>query len=168
MMSLWCHHHCQMTSDILLAKPVGVAFIRLGEVNLGFLCVSPNFITISPLLTNPISCSESESWLLWQGFFLLTSCFLIAFLRFSIFLLNSLTAMEGQDRSLFNKLHWSFITSLISVRCYHLIARKIAELLSLNWGAQLFYAACGFDKGLFCVFWTLALKSNFTMQKLNF
>jgi hypothetical protein len=49
------------------------------------------------------------------------------------------------ERPLFNKLHWSLITSPISVRFEHLTARKIAELYSSNCGIQPCYTACCFN-----------------------
>ena len=75
-------------SLVLLAMPVGVAFSSLVGVNLDFLRVSSNLITIFPVVTGPISYSESESLLLQQSFFHLASCFLITFLSWPIFLLN--------------------------------------------------------------------------------
>ncbi len=73
---------------LLLATILGVAFIGLGGVILVFLMVSPKFITTFSMLLNPNPYSKSESLLLWQHFFLLVSCFLIAFSSLSIFLLK--------------------------------------------------------------------------------
>jgi hypothetical protein len=49
-----------------------------------FLRVYPKFITTFPMLPKPIPYSEHESLLLWQRFFFLASCFLIAFSSLSI------------------------------------------------------------------------------------
>jgi hypothetical protein len=77
------------TSLLFLVTILGVAFIRLGGVNLVFLPVSPKFITTTfPMLPNPMLYSESESLLISQCFFFLVSCFLMAFSSLSIFLLN--------------------------------------------------------------------------------
>jgi hypothetical protein len=66
---------------------VGVALIGLGGANLVFLMVSPKFITIFPMLPNPIPYYVLESLLLWQRFFPLVPCFLIVFSSLSNFLL---------------------------------------------------------------------------------
>jgi hypothetical protein len=76
------------TSLVSLATIFGVAFIRLGGVNLVFLMIYPKLSTTFPMLPNPISYSKLESLLLHQHFFHLVSCFLIPFLRLSILLLN--------------------------------------------------------------------------------
>jgi len=47
-------------------------------------------------------------------------------------ILNSLTAKDGHDRPLFDKVLWCLVSSPIFVRCQHLIARKIAELFNSN------------------------------------
>jgi hypothetical protein len=75
-------------SLLSLAITLGIALIRLRGVNLVFSMVSPKFITIFPMLPNPISYSESESLSLQQLFFPLVLCLLIAFLSLSNFLLN--------------------------------------------------------------------------------
>jgi hypothetical protein len=46
--------------------------------------------------------------------------------------LNSLTAMGGHDRPLFNKLRARVVSPQIFVRCQRLMARKIAQLFGLN------------------------------------
>ncbi len=58
---------------------------------------------------------------------------------------NSLTAIGGHDRQLFNKLLWCLVSSPIFVRWQCLIARKIAELFSSNRAMLQFYEACGID-----------------------
>ena len=47
---------------------------------------------------------------------------------------NSLTAMGGRDRPPFNELRARVVSPQIFVRCQRLMARKIAELFSLNRG----------------------------------
>jgi hypothetical protein len=54
--------------------------------------------------------------------------------------------MDGRDRSLFNKLHARVVSQRIFVRYQCLMARKIAELFSLNRGIRPFYAACCFNE----------------------
>jgi len=48
----------------LLVMKLGIALVRLGGVKLVFLQVSPKFVTIFPMLPDPIPYSESESLLL--------------------------------------------------------------------------------------------------------
>jgi hypothetical protein len=73
---------------LLLVMSSGVAFIKLGGVNLVFLQVSPKFITTFPMLPDPIPYSESESLLLRRRFRFLVSFFLSIFLSLSNFSLN--------------------------------------------------------------------------------
>jgi len=58
---------------------LGVALVGLGGVNLVFEQVSPKFVTIFPMLPDPIPYSESESLLLQRRFRFLVSFFLITF-----------------------------------------------------------------------------------------
>ncbi len=54
--------------------------------------------------------------------------------------------MGGRDRPPFNELCARVVSPRMFVRCQRLMARKIAELFSLNHGVRLFYAACCFDE----------------------
>ena len=47
---------------------------------------------------------------------------------------NSLTAMGGRDRPLFNELRAGVVSLRIFVCCQRLMARKIVELFGLNRG----------------------------------
>jgi hypothetical protein len=76
-----------LMSSWSLAIRVGVALIGLGGVNLVFLKVSPKFIAIFPMLSDPIPYSESELLSSLQRLFNLAPCFLITFSSFSNFLL---------------------------------------------------------------------------------
>ena len=58
---------------------------------------------------------------------------------------NSLTAIGGHDRQLFNKLLWCLVSLPIFVCCQCLIARKIAELFSSNCAMSQLYKACSID-----------------------
>ena len=59
---------------------------------------------------------------------------------------TSLTANDACKHQLFNKLHCWLVTWPIFVRCQCLMARKIADLFSLNCGIWHFYAAHCFDE----------------------
>ena len=59
--------------------------------------------------------------------------------------INSLTAIGGHDRQLFDKLLWCLVSSPIFVRCQRLMPRKIAELFSSNRAMSQSYEACGID-----------------------
>ena len=78
----------RQSSPLSLSAIVRVALIGLGGVNFVCLQVSLKFIPSFPMLPNPIPYSELESISLWQYFFFLASCFMIAFLSCSIFLHN--------------------------------------------------------------------------------
>ena len=54
--------------------------------------------------------------------------------------------MGGHDRPPFNELRARMVSPRIFVRWQRLMARKIAELFSLNRGVGPFYAACRFDE----------------------
>ena len=56
-----------------------------------------------------------------------------------------LTAKDGHDRPLFDKVLWCLVSLLICVCRQCLIARKIAELFSSNRAMSQFYEACGID-----------------------
>jgi len=58
---------------------------------------------------------------------------------------NSLTAIDAHERQFFDKLLWGLVTSTIFVRCYRLIARKLAVLFGFNRSVRPFCAACCFD-----------------------
>ena len=54
--------------------------------------------------------------------------------------------MGGRDRPPFNELLARVVSLRIFVRCQRLMARKIAELFSLNRDVRLLYAAYRFDE----------------------
>jgi hypothetical protein len=58
---------------------------------------------------------------------------------------SSLTAKDGHDRPLFDKLLWCLVSSPIFVLYQHLTARKIAELFSSNHAMSQFYEACSIN-----------------------
>ena len=71
-------------------------------------------------------------------------------------ILNSLTAKDGHDRPLFDKLLWCLVSSPIFVHCQHLIARKIAELFNSNSAMSQFNEDCGINDvsrgSVLCIF----------------
>ena len=76
--------------------------------------------------------------------------------------LNSLTAIVGHDRPYFYKLCARVVSLRIFVRSQRLMARKIAELFSLNRGVRPFYAARCFDelsRGSFSCFLNASFKT---------
>jgi hypothetical protein len=79
---------------------------------------------------------------------------------------NSLTAMGTHERPLFDKLLWSLVRT-----SQHLMARKIAELFSLNRGIRPFYAAFSFDqltRGFVLCLLMIALENDFTTPQFDF
>jgi hypothetical protein len=56
------------------------------------------------------------------------------------YIINSLTAMGGRDRPPFNELRVQVVSPRFFVRSQRLMARKIAELFSMNCGVRFFYA----------------------------
>jgi len=54
--------------------------------------------------------------------------------------------MCRHDGKFFNELLCRLVTSPIFLCCYHLIARKIAELVDFNCGIRPFYTACCFGE----------------------
>ena len=53
--------------------------------------------------------------------------------------------MDAHERPVNNELFWWLVTSPFFVHCWHLMARKIADLFGFNRGIQPFYAACCFN-----------------------
>ncbi len=76
--------------------------------------------------------------------------------------------MVYRERPLFYELLWWLVTLTIFVRCWRLIARKIAELFRFHRAMSQFYEACGIDdEGLFHAFWTLASKTRSLGKKYD-
>ena len=70
---------------------------------------------------------------------------LLVWQRYYVLHLNSVTAKDGHDRPLLDKLLWCLVSSPIFVCCQRLIARKIAELFSFNRVVSQSHEACGIN-----------------------
>jgi hypothetical protein len=83
---------------------------------------------------------------------------------------TSLTAKDGHDRPLFDKLLRCLLSSPIFVRCQRLIAKKLDEFFSSNRAISQFYKACGINDvsrgSILCLFAASFGGANFTATTL--
>ena len=96
---------------------------------------------------------------------------LLVWQRYYVLHLNSVTAKDGHDRPLLDKLLWCLVSSPIFVCCQRLIARKIAELFSTNRAVSQLYQAWGIDDvsrgSVLCLFAASFGGAIFTATTLN-
>ena len=93
-----------------------------------------------------IALHKQHKILVWIHAQTINSTYLLVSQNTYLLFINSLTAIDGHDCPLFNKLRACAVSPQISVCCQCLMARKVAELFGLNCGIRPFYAACCFDE----------------------